>query len=266
MGAGHQEADSLQEETRCTPYIGEGLPGAMGSPPQAPPSRAQARRMAGDEAGVGAQLVLPAGARGARPGGVEADARDLEVDVAGVGVDRDPLALARLAPGHQRPGGQRTVEQARGGERERDGAGAVVARVLPLAVAAAPLVRGAGDRVAGLDDLAHGLGRLERRQRDAVGERGRLARPAAAALAQHAGGPAAAGARGRGRLRAGIVEARVLLGLGRRGARRAGLGLHDARAQLLRQRRQLRRALARLGALVARQVLVLSSPAAPIAR
>ena len=43
-------------------------------------------------------------------GGVEADARDLEVDVAGVGVDRHPLALAGLAPGHQRarrPAGRR---------------------------------------------------------------------------------------------------------------------------------------------------------------
>ena len=41
-------------------------------------------------------------------------------------------------------------------------------------MAAAPHVRRAGDDVARLDDLLDLLGSLERRQRDAVGERGRL--------------------------------------------------------------------------------------------
>ena len=91
-----------------------------------------------------------------------------------VGVDRDPLALAGLAPRHQRTGGQRPAQQTRGGQRERHRARAVVARVLPLAVAAAPLVGRARDAVAGLDDLLDGLGRLQRRQRDAVAQGDRL--------------------------------------------------------------------------------------------
>src|SRR4051812_25260540 len=65
------------------------------------PGWSETGRMPRDEAHVVAQVVLPAraGALGAR--GVEADACDLHVDVTGVGVDRDPLALARLAPVHE---------------------------------------------------------------------------------------------------------------------------------------------------------------------
>src|SRR6185503_6787839 len=105
---------------------------------------------------------------------------------------------------------------------------AVVARVRPLAMPAAPLVRGSGDRVAGLDDLAHGLGSLEWRQRDTIGERGRLRGAGAVDLAEHAVGPAAAGAGRAGRLGAGIVEARVLLDLGLGLAGGARLGLDHA--------------------------------------
>ena len=47
-----------------------------------------------DEARRGAAVVGPARAGDALGAGVEADARHLEEDVAVVGVDRDPLALA----------------------------------------------------------------------------------------------------------------------------------------------------------------------------
>ena len=93
-----------------------------------------------------------------------------------VGVDRDPLALARLAPRHQRTRRQRPAQQPRRGQHERDRTRAVIARVLPLAVPAAPLVGRARDAVAGLDDLLDGLGRLQRRKRDAVAQCDRLCR------------------------------------------------------------------------------------------
>src|SRR4051812_21705215 len=112
---------------------------------------------------MAAQLVLPA-----RPGltcarGVEADPGHLEEDVPWAAVDRDPLAAPRLAPGHQRAGRERALQEAGGRERERDRAGAVVAGVEPAAVAAAPLVGRAGDRVPRLDDPLDRIGRLERR-------------------------------------------------------------------------------------------------------
>ena len=88
--------------------------------------------------------------------------------MAGIRVDRDPLARPGRAPAHEATGVKRGVEQPGGRQRVGDRARAVIALVEPLAVAAAPQVRRAGDRVAGLDDLAHGLRRLDRRQRDAV--------------------------------------------------------------------------------------------------
>src|SRR3954469_20228657 len=107
--------------------------------------------MAYDEAGVGAAGdPLPAGAAlGAAR--VEAQPRDDHERVAVVRVDRDPAALAGGAPLHEAGRVERAVEQARAGERERDGARAVVAGVAPGAVAAAPLVRLGGDLVAGGD-------------------------------------------------------------------------------------------------------------------
>ena len=81
-------------------------------------------------------------------------ARHLHEHVARAGPDRHPLAGPGLAPGHERARGERRLEQPGGGEREGDRARAVVARVQPLAVAAAPQVRRARDDVARLDDLA----------------------------------------------------------------------------------------------------------------
>src|SRR6185436_17859482 len=63
---------------------------------------------------------------------VQAQAGDHGIGVAGVGVDRDPLALAALAPAHEAAGVQRRLEQARVMQRVGDGAGAVVAVVLDL--------------------------------------------------------------------------------------------------------------------------------------
>ena len=109
-------------------------------------------------------------ARAATPpgvaGGVEAQPGDRHVGVAGVGVDRDPLARAGLAVALQRAGDQRGAEQAAAVEGEADGAGAVVAVGVPGAVAAAPDVGGGGDRV----------GRGDRRLDRGRGVAGALAR------------------------------------------------------------------------------------------
>ena len=80
-------------------------------------------------------------------------------------VDRDPLALAGLAPAHEAGGVERLVEHAGAVEGVGHRARAVVAGVLPLAVPAAVLVRLGGDPVARRDD------RLDLRRR--VGGRGR---------------------------------------------------------------------------------------------
>src|SRR3954465_4616043 len=113
----------------------------------------KARRMPYGEAGIGARLGgLPArtAVRSAR---VEAQAGDHHEDVAVVRVDRDPAAGTGVAPVHEAARGERRAHEAGAGERERDGARAVVARVLPGAVTAAPLVRGRGDRIAARDHL-----------------------------------------------------------------------------------------------------------------
>src|SRR3954452_4301739 len=94
--------------------------------------------------------------------------------MAGVRIDGDPLALAGLAPAHEAGRVARPADQAGGVEREGDRARAVVAVVEEAPVAAAPLVRRARDRVAGLDDLQDLGRRLERRECDAVVECGRV--------------------------------------------------------------------------------------------
>ena len=71
-----------------------------------------------------------------------------------MGADGDPVALAGLALGHQSGRVARARQQAGGMQHVGDGAGAVVAAVAPAAVAAAPLVRLAGDLVGGLDRVS----------------------------------------------------------------------------------------------------------------
>src|SRR6476661_1983286 len=111
--------------------------------------------------------------------------------MAGVREHRDPLALAGLAPALEAGRVERLAEEATTVERVADGAGAVVARVLPAAVATAVLVRLAGDRVGGgdhvLDLLRRAVGRDrgpavggERRLRRRVAAGGVVALPAAA--------------------------------------------------------------------------------------
>src|ERR1700761_9400424 len=104
-----------------------------------------------DEAlGVG-RFGVPAGAGDAGSGaaGVPAQARDDHVDVFLVGVDRDPLAGAGFAPGHEGAGDERRFEQPGTVQRVGDRAGAVVAGFLPGFVAAAPDVGGEADVVGG---------------------------------------------------------------------------------------------------------------------
>ena len=106
-----------------------------------------------------AHVRLPARALVGAPAGVEAQAGDDHEGVAGVGVDRDPLALAGLAPAHEAGRVERLVEHPGAVEGVGHRARAVVARVLPRAVPAAVLVRLGGDPVAGGDD------RLDQRRR-----------------------------------------------------------------------------------------------------
>ena len=84
---------------------------------------------------------LPARAALGAAGRVEPPAVDHHVGVAGVCVDRDVPAPARLAVAHEAAGVERRVEQAAAVQRVGDRARAVVARVVPLAVPAAVLVR-----------------------------------------------------------------------------------------------------------------------------
>src|SRR3954447_23433794 len=87
--------------------------------------------------------VVPAGAGAAD--GVEGDAGDDHPGVAGVGVDGDPLARARVAPGLEPGRVERAFQQAAAVQGEADRARAVVARGFEGAVAAAPDVWGGGD-------------------------------------------------------------------------------------------------------------------------
>src|SRR3954447_18317377 len=98
--------------------------------------------------------------------GVEAQARDHRVGVAAVRVHRDPRALAGAAPALEARRVERLLEEAAAVARIPHRAGAVVARVLPLAVAAAVAVRLGGDAVRRGDhalDLLRGVVRGDSR-------------------------------------------------------------------------------------------------------
>src|ERR1700733_6744046 len=69
--------------------------------------------------------------------GVEADPGDLDEGVTWVRVDGDPLAEPAASPRLELARVHRDLEQAGGVQHVRDRAGAVVARVVPPAVAAA---------------------------------------------------------------------------------------------------------------------------------
>src|SRR5919202_2719258 len=120
-------------------------------------------------AGLGAALAAPVVAV-AR---VEPQPGHDHERVAGVRVHGHPLAGPALAPMHEARGVHRAVEQAGAVQREGDRARAVVARVVPAAVAAAVLVRLLDDLVRGGDDLPHGLRGARGRDRLAVAD-GRL--------------------------------------------------------------------------------------------
>src|SRR5262249_13642670 len=105
-----------------------------------------ARRMPGDEAfGRIDPGVVPA--RAGAADGVEGDAGDHHPGVSGIGVDGDPLARARFAPGLEAGRVEWAFEEAAAVQREADRAGAVVAFRFEGTVAAAPDVGGGGDRV-----------------------------------------------------------------------------------------------------------------------
>src|SRR3954447_1536927 len=143
----------------------------------------------------------PAAAAGARGRRVEAQAGDHGVGVTGVRVDGDPLALAGLAPALEARRVERLAQQSAAVQRVAHRARAVIARVLPLAVAAAVLVRlprdavGGGNRVLDLLRSAVGSDR-----RAAIRGQSRLARGVGLsawieALAARTGGVDAAVAR-----------------------------------------------------------------------
>ena len=105
--------------------------------------------------GARALLRRPAVARPAAGAGVEPAAVDDHVDVAGVRVDRDPLARAGGAVAGEPARGARGLQQAAAAQRVGDRARAVVARVVERAVAAAVLVRRGGDPVGRRDHARH---------------------------------------------------------------------------------------------------------------
>src|SRR3954452_8380739 len=97
--------------------------------------------MAGDEAVGRPARGAPAGAGGAVVvAGIEAQAGDRQEEVVGAGIDRDPLALALLAPGVEIEAREGGVDEAGTVKRVARGARAVVALVVPFCVAAAPQV------------------------------------------------------------------------------------------------------------------------------
>src|SRR3954471_7957326 len=89
-----------------------------------------------DVACRGAHLLAPAGAVARRHGGIPAQAGDHRVGVSAVGVDRDPAAMMRLLPAHEAGRIERTRKEVASMEGVADRARAVVAVVLPAAVAA----------------------------------------------------------------------------------------------------------------------------------
>src|SRR4051794_34675919 len=82
--------------------------------------------------------------------------------MAAVRVDRDPGALARAAPALEARGVERLLEEGAAVQRVAHRAGAVVAGVLPLAVAAAVAVRLGGDPVRSGDHVLDLLRRIVR--------------------------------------------------------------------------------------------------------
>ena len=131
------------------------------------------------EAGRRAHRLLPARAGLGAAARVEPQARDDHVDVAAVGVDGDPLALAGLAPAREGAGGHRAVEQVAAVERVGDRARAVVARSPPTCRGRRRSGTACGDLVARRDDLLDHLRRVGRRDREAVLGQLRPSRPAA---------------------------------------------------------------------------------------
>src|ERR1700750_1917731 len=109
--------------------------------------RSVADRVADDEALRVGRFGVPAGAgfAGDVAAGVEAEAGDDHVDVFLVGVDRDPLARARFAPGGEGAGDERRFEQFAAVQRVGDRAGAVVAGRGPGLVPASPYIGGGAD-------------------------------------------------------------------------------------------------------------------------
>src|SRR4051812_8063155 len=133
-----------------------------------PPRRLEAGRVAHDVTARAAPHRLPARARLRAPAGIEAEARDHHVGMAGVRVDRHPLAGAALPEGLETGRVARDLQQARAVQRVGDRARAVIAAVVPVSVAAAVAVGLGRDLVAGGDDLLNRLGRAGRRDGRAV--------------------------------------------------------------------------------------------------
>src|SRR4051812_22538011 len=135
------------------------------------------------------RLLELAGVRAPHRGGagVKTQTSDHREGVPRIGVDRDPFARALLAPLQEAAGVQRLIEQAAAVERVGDAAGAVVAVVLELTVAAAIDVWLVLDQVRGPDRLLH----LRRR----VGRRG--GRPVRQQMRDRAGNRDVLGRRGR---------------------------------------------------------------------
>src|SRR5829696_2908941 len=175
----------------------------------AAPSELEARGVALHESAPGARNRAPARPGLERLGGgprlgrarhagnarVEPEAGDHGVGVAGVGEDRDPRALAPLAPLHERARVERAVEQVAAVEGERDGRRAVDAggdvelEVVPAAVEVGQVLQ----RVRGPDGLLDLVRRFGRGGGGAVREQlGLRARDLGA-------GPEAGRAQGRGR-------------------------------------------------------------------
>ena len=138
------------------------------------------------------------------PAGVEAQAGDDHEGVAALRVDRDPLALAGLAPAHEAGGVERLVEHARRRGRRRTSSPSSRSPSPPTCRARRRTCRAWWRSVAGGDD------RLDQRRR--VGGRGREAVVADARPCRWRARPASAG-------RAARLD---------RGAQRAGVGAADA--------------------------------------
>src|SRR4051812_22242837 len=182
--------------------------------------------MAHDVARRGARLRAPARTVLAVARRVEPQAADDDEGVAGVRVDGDPRALAGLPEALELARVHRLREQAAAVQRVADGSGAVVARVLPAAVAAAVLVRLVGDGVGRRDGILDLLRRAVGRDRGApVWREHGLRAVVAAGVVGGAAGSVGRGAGGR------VVAARLAVVRGvveRTGVRGLQLAVHAA--------------------------------------